>query len=484
MPEATIELKFPQIEEFLPVTVRSPNDFTFQINIERCASNAPKTPQQVSELENSEKSQEDENYKIPSKNLLLKLNYNYSKESEDDPERSSSRIKYKSSKTLKSINSKFVPPEKKSNRRNTLLLSIPVNRKYSNKHQKSLDDSPVSSVSSIISEGSSFSSKNPSLHSNSSFHVPEGTQNSAVTDSTPGKSIQILFPAPRPSAVIKTSQITKKRLPNGEAQVNQYHLTSLIGCGAFGKVYKAINEQGENVAIKVYNKRLMRSRWIGKRKTALSIVSSEIKIMENLFHENILNLIEVMDSQTNHKIYLVLEYASGGTLNEKAPLSEDQARFYYKQLIDGIEYLHDVARVLHRDIKPQNILLNTQGTIKICDFGSAQSIELDKDDFTNTVGTYPFMAPELHGAGKLFKGAATDIWASGITLYYLITGKIPYNSRKSIDLSEEVKTKEISLPSSFSRNLTQLLYRIFDRNPETRASINEIRESKWFRDDN
>ena len=202
--------------------------------------------------------------------------------------------------------------------------------------------------------------------------------------------------------------------------------------------------------------------------------------MEGLSHDNILMLYEVIDSPDHHKIHLVLEYAAGGSLYDKLPVKEEKGKVYFRQLIAAIEYLHDIAKVVHRDIKPHNILLSSKDEVKLCDFGSAQMLGYGKDELTYSAGTYPFMAPELHGGSKTFKGTATDIWACGITLYFMIENKTPYASRKSLDLAEEVKNKHILLPSHFSQDLRDLLNKMLDRNPDTRATISDIKNSEWF----
>ena len=280
--------------------------------------------------------------------------------------------------------------------------------------------------------------------------------------------------------MIHTNKISKTRLPNGDAKLNQYIIKNLLGCGAFGKVFRAITETGEVFAIKIYNKRLMRSRWVGKRKTALSLVYSEIQIMELVNHENLIKLYEVIDKPDYHKIFLVIEYAAGNSLIDKIPISEEGARNYFSQLIVGMEYLHDTLKVVHRDIKPQNLLISQDNQLKICDFGSAQQLDNGKDEFTNSAGTYAFMAPELHGGARVFKGTATDVWAAGITLFYMLEGKTPYHSRTSLDLTEEVRVKDISIPSTYSKELRELFFRIFDKNPETRATLAEIKMSDWL----
>jgi serine/threonine protein kinase len=280
--------------------------------------------------------------------------------------------------------------------------------------------------------------------------------------------------------VRRTSIVNKEKLSDGGIMVNQYKLLQKVGRGAFGKVFKAVDDLGNTVAVKIYNKRRLRSKWIGKGRTALQLVTSEIEIMQAASHERLINLFEVINQEDYHKIYLVIEYAEGGTLHKRGKFEEQAARKCFKQLIEGLSYLHETLKVIHRDIKPQNILFDSEGNLKIADFGSAQFLQNGQDELTSSAGTYAFMSPEMHGGSKMFKGKPTDIWAAGITLYYMIEGKTPFKSKALLDLMNEVKTEEIVFPNHFSPHLKELLSGMLEKDPDKRISIDEIKQSSWF----
>lgn len=462
-----------ELDEFLPVTVRSQLEVSFHINIEKCASNVPsRFPDNEPKLKEVETPSQNTPQRKKKKNLLEMLGKKPNVPSENQEPR---RSNYKLSRTIIDKSGFSKDPPK---RNQTLLLAIPMIKSYSNKSKKPVDESPISSNSEMFSEGSSCSPV-PS-YSGSLFNILGSTPNSNFTSTTRKSLVNPPQFQSRSTHVIHLDNFEKNRLPDGQLKLNQYTVKGLLGCGAFGKVFKAVSDSGETVAIKIYNKRLMRSRWVGKRKTALSLVYSEITIMESITHENIIKLYEVIDKPSYHKIYLVIEYAAGNSLYDKTPIPETKARKYFKQLIGALEYLHETVKVVHRDIKPQNLLIDHEDNLKICDFGSAQFMEQGRDEFTNSAGTFAFMAPELHGGAKIFKGSATDIWAAGITLFYMILGRTPYNSRKSLEMSEEVKTKDISIPSEFPKELRELLKRIFDKDPNTRATLEEIKNSEWY----
>ena len=149
-----------------------------------------------------------------------------------------------------------------------------------------------------------------------------------------------------------------------------------IGRGKFAKVKKVIDPQTkEEFAMKIINKHRLKKK-IGKNKTQFSFVEKEIAITKKMSHPYIVKLIEIIDDMENHhKLYLVLEYAPGGDLlrkiqnYNKKTLTEAQIRKYFRQLIYAIWYCHEIVNAVHRDIKPDNILLDENDNIKLSDFG-------------------------------------------------------------------------------------------------------------------
>ena len=147
--------------------------------------------------------------------------------------------------------------------------------------------------------------------------------------------------------------------------IGKYDIYGKIGEGSFGKVKYAIdNETGEPVAIKIVSKELIIKRNLGPS------IKKEITIMKAINHKYIVDVKSVF--ATDDKLYIVMEYVGGGELFDKiaeeGKFDEPTARFYFKQLLDGIEYCHNID-VCHRDLKPENLLLDSEGNLKISDFG-------------------------------------------------------------------------------------------------------------------
>ncbi|KAF2987562.1 hypothetical protein EK904_013235 [Melospiza melodia maxima] len=239
-------------------------------------------------------------------------------------------------------------------------------------------------------------------------------------------------------------------------QLNQYKLKDEIGKGSYGVVKLAYNEDDNTYyAMKVLSKKkLMRQAGFPRRppprgakaapegclqpRGPIEQVYQEIAILKKLDHPNVVKLVEVLDDPSEDHLYMVFELVKQGPVMEiptLKPLSEDQARFYFQDLIKGIEYLH-YQKIIHRDIKPSNLLVGEDGHVKIADFGVSNEFKGADALLTNTVGTPAFMAPEtLSETRKIFSGKALDVWAMGITLYCFVFGQLhPWVTKNGAEL--------------------------------------------------
>ncbi|XP_022961147.1 CBL-interacting serine/threonine-protein kinase 24 isoform X2 [Cucurbita moschata] len=259
-------------------------------------------------------------------------------------------------------------------------------------------------------------------------------------------------------------------------KIGKYEMGRTVGEGTFAKVKFACNtETKEGVAMKV-----MAKSSILKHKMVEQI-KREISIMKIVRHPHIVRLHEVLASQT--KIYIILEFVSGGELYDKIVLHkkipEFESRRYFQQLIDAVAHCHSKG-VYHRDLKPENLLLDADGNLKVSDFGlsalSQQGVEL----LHTTCGTPNYVAPEvLRGQG--YDGAAADIWSCGVILYVLMAGYLPFSESGLPTLNMKINAAEYSCPYWFSPGAKSLIQKILDPNPKTRIRIEEIRKDPWFR---
>ncbi|XP_044497064.1 CBL-interacting serine/threonine-protein kinase 12 [Mangifera indica] len=259
--------------------------------------------------------------------------------------------------------------------------------------------------------------------------------------------------------------------------LGRYEVGKLLGHGTFAKVYHARNiKSGESVAIKVIDKeKILKSGLVAH-------IKREISILRRVRHPNIVQLFEVM--ATKSKIYFVMEYVRGGELFNKVAkgrLKEDLARKYFQQLISAVGFCH-ARGVYHRDLKPENLLLDENGDLKVSDFGlSAVSDQIRQDGLFHTFcGTPAYVAPEVL-ARKGYDAAKVDIWSCGVILFVLMAGYLPFHDQNIMAMYKKIYKGEFRCPRWFSPELTRLLSRLLDTNPETRITIPEIMEFRWFK---
>ncbi|XP_054481714.1 calcium/calmodulin-dependent protein kinase kinase 1 isoform X1 [Anoplopoma fimbria] len=285
-------------------------------------------------------------------------------------------------------------------------------------------------------------------------------------------------------------------------QLNQYKLKSEIGKGSYGVVKLAYNEDDDkHYAMKlVSKKKLMKQCGFPRRppprgpKAAqgeqpkilgpLERVYQEIAILKKLDHVNIVKLVEVLDDPAEDNLHMVFELMPKGPVMEvpsDSPLTEEQARLYFRDIILGMEYLH-YQKIVHRDIKPSNLLLGDDGHVKIADFGVSNQFEGNDAMLSSTAGTPAFMAPEtLSDARKSFSGKALDVWAMGVTLYCFVFGKCPFIDEYILALHNKIRTRLVDFPEipKISEELRTLILRMLDKNPDTRITIPEIKMDQW-----
>lgn len=264
-------------------------------------------------------------------------------------------------------------------------------------------------------------------------------------------------------------EVTRKK-------VGKYEVGRTIGEGTFAKVKFAQNtDTGESVAMKVLSKST-----ILKHKMVHQI-KREISIMKIVRHPNIVRLQEVLASQT--KIYIVLEFVTGGELFDKivhqGRLSENETRHYFQQLVDAVAHCHSKG-VYHRDLKPENLLLNSHGNLKVSDFGLSALQQQGVELLHTTCGTPNYVAPEVL-SHRGYDGAAADVWSCGVILYVLIAGYLPFDETDLPTLYKKIDTADFSCPFWFSPAATSLINKILDPNPETRITIQGIKNDPWFR---
>ena len=157
--------------------------------------------------------------------------------------------------------------------------------------------------------------------------------------------------------------------------------------------------------------------------------------------------------------------------------SEKEARRLFQQIIFGLEYLH-INGVSHRDLKPENILLDQDKNVKICDFGLSNKMK-DGNFLYSSCGSPNYAAPELIN-GKSYNGALIDIWSSGVILYTILTGQLPFNEKQANKLYQKIRECKYTIPKTVPDAAKDLITRMLQKNPLDRITIDEIKQHKWF----
>ncbi|XP_061390098.1 serine/threonine-protein kinase stk11 [Musca vetustissima] len=284
---------------------------------------------------------------------------------------------------------------------------------------------------------------------------------------------------------VDSAEIIYQQKKKNIKMVGKYVMGDVLGEGSYGKVKEVLDS--ENLcrrAVKILTRRKLRRIPNGEQN-----VQREIKLLKQLKHKNVVALLDVLYNDEKQKMYLIMEYCVGGLQEmldnapeKKIPLF--QAHRYFRQLVNGLEYLHGM-RVIHKDIKPGNLLLTLDETLKISDFGVAEQLELFAPDDTCTTGqgSPAFQPPEIANGLESFSGTKVDIWSSGVTLYNLCTGKYPFDGDNIYRLLESIGRGQWEAPDwlyKLDEKLAVLILGMLQDNPEKRYSIQQIRQDPWF----
>ncbi|TYK05391.1 serine/threonine-protein kinase SRK2H-like [Cucumis melo var. makuwa] len=286
--------------------------------------------------------------------------------------------------------------------------------------------------------------------------------------------------------------------------MEKYEFIKELGAGSFGVANLCRDKKrGELVAIK----------FIERGPTIDENVEREIVNHRLLQHPNVIYFKEVMLTPTH--LGIVMEYAAGGELFKRISISgrctEDETRYFFQQLICGLEYIHS-RQICHRDLKLDNILLDGSKAprVKICDFGYSKLYSLHSTPNT-AVGSPTYAAPEVLDEGE-YDGQIADIWSCGVTLYIMLVGSYPFDHpndhedvQKTIQvlpsllhtnyynkviisfsllivLLQRIKNVDYNIPHNIkiSEECRELFSRIFVRDPSKRISLKEIKSHPWF----
>ena len=278
---------------------------------------------------------------------------------------------------------------------------------------------------------------------------------------------------------------------NKNNKIGNYQIIKTMGEGTFGKVKLGIHiPTNEKVAIKILEKSKIEDN------DDLKCINREISFLKTLNHINIISLYEIIENSEYY--YLIMEYAENDLFSyivENNYLSEEISSLFYYQLINAIEYIHK-KKIVHRDLKPENILLTRNNLIlKIIDFGLANSykknntsnkninnINNDNNDILlkTACGSPCYAAPEMV-LGKKYYGLNVDIWSSGIILYAMVCGFLPFEDEDNESIYRKIILGKFDIPDKLSNSCKDLICKILEGNPKKRIKIDEIKKHPFLK---
>eukprot|EP00644_Phytophthora_capsici_P003816 jgi/Phyca11/108769/e_gw1.15.53.1 len=312
-------------------------------------------------------------------------------------------------------------------------------------------------------------------------------------------------PSPNSTAAIRDTKVVKKKkaelpqhnLPhpvpkfgdwlNSRTMINNYIILETLGTGGYAEVKLCKEkESGKLFAMKFISRDVMKKDKLGKQ-SKLDDIKREIAIMKKLHHPNVLRLYEVMDDPKMNKLFLVLEYMKHGDMlsfqKKKHPqgmlenLRDRDLHSVFLQVILGLAYLHE-QKIVHGDIKPQNLLVGDKDVVKIADFGISQSLYGSKQKIADVAGTPAFMSPEMC-SGEEYSGQLADVWALGATIFMLKFGNPPFLAKSAMQMFERIQNDPLVFPSAIDPLLAHLLNGMLTKSPQKRLTLLDVMVHPW-----
>ena len=277
--------------------------------------------------------------------------------------------------------------------------------------------------------------------------------------------------------IISSFHISKPNFtqrPSLNQEIGDYILKHTIGEGAFSKVKLAVHKPSNNiVAIKILDKTK-----ISKSDQIRTV--REMKILTSLNHPNIIQVSTIFENSQNY--YIVMEYCPEGELFNyivhKKRLSEEESSFIFYQIINGLDYIHS-HNISHRDLKPENILLLSNRLIKIIDFGLSNFYSDPNNTLTTPCGSPCYAAPEML-RNKAYDGKAVDIWSTGIIVYAMICGYLPFEDKNNQRLFQKILKSTITYPKYVSIAAKRIINKMLTKEPKKRITIEDIKKDAFY----
>jgi serine/threonine protein kinase/Tfp pilus assembly protein PilF len=278
-----------------------------------------------------------------------------------------------------------------------------------------------------------------------------------------------------PVSPTETLETPKEELTTGSVFAGRYQIIEVLGKGGMGKVYRALDKKlNEEVALKLVKPE------IASDKKTLERFSNELRIARKIAHKNVGRMYELMEEKGIH--FITMEYVPGEDLKSfikrAGPLSAGKTTFIAKQICEGLAEAHELG-VVHRDLKPQNIMIDKEGNSRIMDFGIARSLKAKGiTDAGVMIGTPEYMSPEQVDAKETDQ--RSDIYSLGVILYEMVTGRAPFEGDTPLSVAVKQKTETPEDPrklnSQIPEDLSRMILRCMEKDKGKRyQSAGELR---------
>ncbi|KAI1148328.1 serine/threonine-protein kinase [Nemania diffusa] len=276
-----------------------------------------------------------------------------------------------------------------------------------------------------------------------------------------------------PSGNVKTSAVQPGPV-HKELHLGMFEIGKPLGKGKFGRVYLARHrESGYICALK-----MLKKEEIMLEKAEMH-VRREIEVHSNLRHPSILGFYGWFHD--SRRVFIILEYAAGGelykVLQQEGSFSEQRAAKYVAQVASSLIYLHS-KNVMHRDMKPENILVGLYGELKLADFG--YSVHAPSDRRETLCGTLDYLPPEMIRSRDLSYTKAVDIWTLGVLTYEFLTGEAPFEDGIAMTQKRIVKGDMKPLPSRLSSEAKDFVHSLLVLDPSKRLPLQDVLNHPWI----
>jgi protein kinase/serine/threonine-protein kinase len=284
-----------------------------------------------------------------------------------------------------------------------------------------------------------------------------------------------IIPAEEISAPTETLEAAKEELTRGTTFADRYEIIEELGKGGMGKVYRVEDKKiKEEVALKLIKPE------IASDKKTLERFSNELKMARKIAHRNVCRMYDLGEEKGTH--YITMEYVPGedlkSTIRRVGPLGAGKTIFIAKQVCEGLSEAHRLG-VVHRDLKPQNIMIDKDGNARIMDFGIARSIMGKGITGAGVmIGTPEYMSPEQAEVKEVDQ--RSDIYSLGVILYEMVTGRVPFEGETPLGIAmkhkSEVPKDPKELNAQIPDDLNNVILRCLEKDKEKRyQSAGEVR---------